>query len=224
MSTVAADKRAQRIFQVDDHAIVRQGLRAVIEKQDGLAVCGCASGATEALRRMSELKPDLAVVDISLPGRSGLDLVEDIRGRLPGTAVLVLSIHDEFLYAERALRAGASGYVMKRESVETILEAVETVLEGRVYVSEEVSSHMMRRFLRGEDSRESTVEALSDRELEVFERIGDGLSTREIADELCLSVKTIETHRGRIKRKLELDNATELLRHAFRWVQDEKSA
>jgi DNA-binding NarL/FixJ family response regulator len=221
MSSVATDRDTRTVFQVDDHAIVRRGLKAVLERENGLSVCGYAESAPEALRRMSELQPDLAVVDISLPGRSGLDLVEDICGRIPSADVLVLSVHDEFLYAERALRAGASGYVMKSESVETIVEAVRTVLAGQMYVSDDVSNHMMRRFLRGEDSGQSTVEALSDRELEVFERIGKGMSTREIAADLCLSVKTIETYREQIKRKLELDNVTELLQHAFRWVQDE---
>jgi DNA-binding NarL/FixJ family response regulator len=213
----------QRVLIVDDHPIVRHGLQQMLNQEADLIVCGEAGSAAEALEKINELKPDVAIVDISLETSNGIELTKSICGTDQELPVLVLSMHDESLYAERALRAGANGYVMKQEVAETVVKAVRTVVQGDLYVSEAIASRMLRDFLEGKRGGRGRVglENLSDRELEVFELIGRGKPARAIAEMLHLSVKTVETHRGHIKRKLKLRNAAELMQHAVNWVQSE---
>ena len=212
----------KQVYLVDDHPIVRQGLIKLIEQEEGLEVCGEAGSVSEALEALKTLGPDVILVDISLEDSNGLELiklVDDLGLQIP---MLVLSMHDEALYAEHALRAGASGYVMKQAASNTLIQAIEKVLEGEIYVSKFMSSQMLKMAFRsgGEDSRTGT-ETLSLRELEVFELIGRGNSTREIAEQLNLSVKTIETYRAHIKDKLQLRSGTELMQRAIHWVETE---
>ncbi len=207
---------------MDDHPIVRQGLIKLIEQEDGLEVCGEAGSVSEALEALKKLGPDVILVDISLEDSNGLELikiVDDLGMQIP---MLVLSMHDEALYAEHALRAGASGYVMKQAASNTLIQAIEKVLAGEIYVSKTMSNQMLKMAFRssGEDTRTGT-ETLSLRELEVFELIGRGNSTREIAEQLNLSVKTIETYRAHIKDKLHLRSGTELMQRAIHWVETE---
>lgn len=206
---------------VDDHPIVRHGMAMLINEEDDLKVCGEASSAIDALEQIIVIKPDIAVVDVSLHGASGIDLTKTIKDTFPDLPVLVLSMHDETLYAERALRAGARGYVMKQETAETVLRAIRTVITGEIYLSERLSSKVLRELVDGtvSDPDRIGVDRLSDRELEVFELIGRGYATRRIADALHLSVKTIETHRAHIKQKLKLSNATQLVHRAFHWIE-----
>lgn len=215
----AAPKR--RVLLVDDHPIVRHGLGLLIDQEADLVVCGEADSAVETLDKIAEMAPDIAVVDISLRGSSGLELSKALKEQFPSIPVLILSMHDESLFAERALRSGARGYIMKQEPADTVLRAVRKVLDGGVYLSENISSKMLREFVDGAqpETEKYGVVSLSDRELEVFELIGRGQSTRKIADRLSLSVKTIETHRAHVKQKLKLDNASELVHRAFHWVE-----
>jgi len=212
-----------RILLVDDHPIVRQGLGQLIAQEPDMEVCGEAESAPEALRAIANLKPTVAVVDISLKDSSGVELIKDVKVRYPALPVLVLSMHDESFYAERVLRAGARGYVTKEEASETVLAAIRRVLRGEIYLSEKMASKMLSVFVGGpRQPVGSSMDLLSDRELEVFELIGRGLQTREVAQKLHLSVKTIESHRANIKRKLGLANATELMQRAIQWVEVEK--
>lgn len=214
-----------KVLLVDDHPVVRAGLGRLIDQQADMVVSGEAESASEALRVMADDEPTLAIVDISLKNSSGIELIKDIKVRHPDVPVLVLSMHDESFYAERVLRAGARGYVTKEEAASKVLEAIRRILAGEMYLSEKMASKMLTVFVQGPREEEgSTVDRLSDRELEVFELIGSGLQTREIADKLHLSIKTIESHRANIKRKLGLENATELLQRAIQWVQIERSA
>lgn len=216
---MAASKTAKyRILIVDDHPIVRQGLTEMINHQRDLAVCGAAEDAHRGLDLLQTTRPDLVIVDISLKGSNGLELLKNIRVRYPKTRVLVLSMHDEALYAVRALRAGAAGYIMKQEATHQVLAAIQRVLLGEIYLSERMEKRMMHQLVGGRSARTgSPIEDLSDRELEVFGLIGQGHGTRQIAEELHLSVKTIESHRAHIKEKLNLKNATELVQHAIQW-------
>ncbi len=211
----------KRVLIVDDHPIVRHGLQQMLTQEDDLMVCGEAGSANEALEKIGELGPDVVIVDISLETSNGIELTKSIRSTNQELPVLVLSMHDETLYAERALRAGANGYVMKQEAAETVVKAVRTVLHGELYVSETIASRMLRDFLNGKRGRGGRygIDNLSDRELEIFELVGRGKAAREIAEMLHLSVKTVETHRGHIRHKLKLRNASELMRHAVNWVQ-----
>ncbi len=210
----------KRIIIVDDHPIMRKGLAMTLDAEHGFEVVEQFERAEEALQKFEELEPDLVVVDISLPGMSGLELVKQLVSRDPDVKILVVSRHDEILYAERAMRAGAKGYVMKMEAGEILLKAAKKVLYGGIFVSDEVSEKLLMGMARGQrDITESPVEQLSDRELEVFELTGKGNSTREIAEKLHLSVKTVESYRARIKTKLNLENATELMMHAVKWVE-----
>jgi DNA-binding NarL/FixJ family response regulator len=209
-----------RILLVDDHPVVLQGLTQIVNQEAGLMVCGQALKADGALQAIEQLKPDLAVVDISLRGTSGLDLVKTLKDRYPRLAVLVLSMHDESLYAERVIRAGARGYIMKEEASDKLLNAIRRVLEGGIYLSEKMSSKLLSQLVNRPRRKEgSSIDFLGDRELEVFRLIGQGNSTRQIAEKLHLSVKTVESHREHIKEKLKLGSATELMQHAFQWVQ-----
>lgn len=213
-----------RVLLVDDHPVVRQGLAQLINGESDMEVCGQAESASEALKEIKEEQPDAAVVDISLKDSNGIELIKDLKVRYPQLPVLVLSMHDESFYAERCLRAGARGYITKEEAIETVLTAIRRVLSGDLYLSENMASKMLSVFVSGGRSAAgSDVERLSDRELEVFELIGLGYQTREVAERLHLSVKTIDSHRANIKRKLGLANATELLQHAIQWVQCERN-
>ncbi|MBM3832514.1 MAG: response regulator transcription factor [Verrucomicrobia bacterium] len=214
--TMAAKKSKSRILLVDDHPIVRHGLTEMINHEKDLMVCGTAEDLRKALEQITALKPDLVVVDISLKGSNGIELLKNIKVRYPKMLVLMLSMHDEALYAVRALRAGAPGYIMKQEATKKVLTAIRQVLAGEIYLSEKMEKKMMQQLAGGRAGRTgSPIEDLSDRELEVFGLIGQGHGTRQIAEELHLSIKTIESHRAHIKEKLNLKNATELLQHAI---------
>jgi DNA-binding NarL/FixJ family response regulator len=203
---------------VDDHPLVREWLTNLINQQIDLTVCGESETAPQALQAIAVAKPDVAVVDLSLKDSSGIELIKSLRESQPGVAVLVLSMHDESQYAERALRAGAMGYVMKRETTRKVIEAIRRILEGRIYVSEKVAESMAGQVAHRKSSPDrSPVEQLSDRELEVFEMLGQGQGTRQIAESLRVSVKTVQAYCARIKDKLNLNSATELLREAIRW-------
>ncbi|HEY5653684.1 MAG TPA: response regulator transcription factor [Pontiella sp.] len=217
-----AKSQKKQVYLVDDHPIVRQGLIKLIEQQDYLEVCGEAGCVSEAFEAIRKIGPDVVLVDISLEGSNGLELIKTIDDFGLQIPTLVLSMHDESIYAEHALKAGASGYVMKQAASSTLIQAIEKVLDGEIYVSKTMSSHMLKMaFHSGGDAQRSGTESLSRRELEVFELIGRGNSTREIADQLNLSVKTIETYRSHIKEKLQLRNGTELMQHAVHWVERE---
>lgn len=217
------DEKA-RVLVVDDHPIVRQGIIQIISQEPDFTVCGEAESASAALQAIAALKPDVVLADLSLKESSGLELVKDVRVRWPDLPVLMLSMHDESIYAERVLRAGARGYLTKVEATERVIEALRMVLRGEIYLSSQMASRLVGMYVKGRpESTGSTVERLSDRELEVFNLIGQGLKTSQIAERLHLSVKTIESHRSNIKRKLNLDNATQLLQHAIQWTQYENT-
>jgi len=202
---------------VDDHPLVREGLANLIHQQPDLEVCGEAASEPQALQLIGSVQPDIAVVDISLENGSGLELMKSIKAMHPAVAMLALSMHDESLYAERALRAGARGYLMKREAAKKVIQGIRAVLAGQVFVSEKISALMAERFVEGRSAGASPVEQLSDRELEVFQLLGRGQSTRQIADHLHVGFKTVQAYCARIKEKLQLPNATELLRAAMQW-------
>ena len=220
-SDKASDKRT--VFLVDDHPIVRQGLAQMINNQADLAVVGQGEDAYSSLRAIREAKPDLVMVDVSLKDSDGIELVKELKAQSPSLPVLVLSMHDESLYTERALRAGASGYVMKQEPPETLLSAIRAVLSGEVYVSNKMSATLVKRMVGGKKRSEGLpMDRLTDRELEVFRMIGSGKSVKEIAEKLFLSVKTVEAHREHIKEKLNFKSSAELLRFAIRNSPDAK--
>jgi len=216
------DEGKTKILIVDDHPIVRQGLAELINHEQDLTVCGQAEDALEALRIIKELKPNMVIVDISLKETSGLELIKDIGAQYANLPVLALSMHDESLYAERALRAGAKGYIMKAEATENVVTAIHKVLSGQIYVSDKMAAKMVRKLVSSEPQvGASAIEHLSDRELEVFHLIGQGYGTRQISERLHLSVKTIETYRAHIKEKLNLVDASELLQYAIQWVRSQ---
>jgi DNA-binding NarL/FixJ family response regulator len=211
-----------RVFLIDDHPIVRQGLALFIDREPDLMVCGEAEGAASAPQAIRDSNPDFIVLDISLDGPDGLELLKTLRTTYPNLPVLVLSMHDESTYAERALRAGANGYIMKQEATEKVLVAIRRILHGEMYLSERLTNRMLQHFIRGSaPSAESPLSNLSDRELEVFRLIGDGHATRQIADELHISVKTVESYQAHIKEKLALRSARELVQHAIKWSVSE---
>ena len=223
-SQFGAQSAKARIFLVDDHPIVRQGLGLLINREADLVVCGEADGAPAALQGITSAHPDLMVIDISLDGPDGLELLKTIRIKDPILPVLVLSMHDESTYAERSLRAGANGYIMKQEATERVLVAIRRILEGKVYLSERLTNKMLEQFVHGAgDSKNDPLRALSDRELEVYRLIGAGHGTRQIAEELHVSVKTVESYQAHIKEKLSLRNARELVQHAIESILTEKS-
>ena len=208
-----------RIFLVDDHEVVRAGLTALINRGRDMEVVGEAANAAEALRKIGVSPPELVILDLSLGGTSGLTLLKDLRTRHPGLPVLVLSMHSEELYAERALHAGAMGYVMKQQAMEEVREAIRAVLSGKVYVSPKMADRLITSVARGRSvAADSAIGGLSDRELEVFELIGHGVGTRTIAERLHLSVKTVETHRANIKEKLGLADGPALAAQAAKFV------
>jgi DNA-binding NarL/FixJ family response regulator len=204
------------VLLVDDHPIVREGLAMRLDEEADIAVCAVAADAHEALARVGELEPDLVITDLSLGGRPGLELVKDLAAQHPSLPVLVLSIHDETLWAERVLRAGARGYIMKSQATQKVVDAVRRVLSGGIWVSDAVNEMLLRRVAgkRKAAAGESSLETLTDRELEIYQMIGQGLTVREIAAKLYLSTKTVEVHRENIKEKLKLRSAMELIRHA----------
>jgi DNA-binding NarL/FixJ family response regulator len=207
-----------KILLVDDHPLVREWLATLINQQSDLQVCGEADSAPKALGLLSTTHPDVAIVDISMEGGSGIELIKNIKTTYPSVLVIVLSMHDEALYAERALRAGARGYIMKREATKGVLQAIRCVLGGKLYLSDKMAMSMAEKFVvGGPKAARSGVETLSDRELEVFQLLGRGYSTRQIGDELHVSFKTVQAFCARIKEKLKLASATELLREAMRW-------
>jgi DNA-binding NarL/FixJ family response regulator len=212
------------VFVVDDHPLLRQGLALLINQQQDLEVCGEAEEAHAAMQAIGKKRPDILIVDISLNGPDGLDLLKNIRASYPDLPVLILSMHDEVIYAERALRARANGYIMKQEATEKVLVAVRRILNGEVYLSDRMANKILQQYIGGAPAAiQSRISALSDRELEVFCLIGEGRGTREIADELHLSIKTVETYQAHIKEKLSLHNGRELIQHAVQWKIDENT-
>jgi DNA-binding NarL/FixJ family response regulator len=216
----SAQSSRRRILLVDDHPMMRSGLAQMINLQPDLIICGEAGDAREAMLCIPSLKPDLAVVDISMEGKSGLELIKDVQAMHSGPPVLVMSMHDESLYAERALRAGASGYVMKKAGGEVVLQAIRHVLSGKTYVSEPMSAQIVNRFAGAREGKHcSPIQMLTDREFEVFKLIGEGCTTREVGARLNISPKTVDVYRQHLKEKLDLPNATSLVQHAVRWVE-----
>jgi DNA-binding NarL/FixJ family response regulator len=214
-------KKRARIVIVDDHPAVREALALRIGRQHDLEVCGEAADMGEALRLVAETQPDVAVIDISLKTGSGIDLIKRIKDRNHRVRMLVWSMHSEALYGERALRAGALGYIHKDQATDKIVEAIRRVLEGKVFLSDALADRMLHRAVGGrEEIQRSPFDALADRELEVFRLIGEGTKTAEIAERLHLSVKTIETYRDRIRQKLNLRGGTELVHYATQWVME----
>jgi len=217
--------KRSKVLLVDDHPIVRQGLTLLINREADLTVCGEAEDAQAAMQSIVTAKPDILVVDISLHGPDGLDLLKNLRARYPDLPVLILSMHDESVYAERALRAGAQGYIMKQEASEKVLIALRRILSHEIYVSERIANRMLQRYIGNPIAgRPSSIAELTDRELEVFRLIGEGHSTRQIAEELHISAKTVESYQAHIKEKLSLRSARELVQHAIQWNIGEKSA
>jgi DNA-binding NarL/FixJ family response regulator len=215
-----AKAKAKQVLIVDDHPMMREGLAQLINREKDLAVVGEADSAARAVEQTAQLKPDLVIVDITLPGRSGLDLIRDLHAVHPAALVLVVSMHEESLYAERVLRAGGRGYVMKQAGGKKLMEAIRQVLRGQIYVNAETSARILETFSRnGSETPATGVQSLSDREFQIFQLIGQGENTRDIAKKLNLSVKTVEVHRLNIKTKLKLETASELIHFAVRWMQ-----
>ena len=210
---------ATRILIVEDHPLMREGLIALLSQQRDFVVCGEASGVAEARRLVASTSPDLAIIDLKLSDGSGIELIKELKAGSPNVKLLTLSMQDESLYAERAMRAGAAGFVNKCEASETIVQAVRTVLAGKLYVSPNMTELVMQRaFVSGADVSRPPIEQLTDREMQVFELIGQGLSSRQIAHKLEISPKTVETYRGQVKEKLQLATGTELIAYAVKWV------
>ena len=214
--------KKKRVFLVDDHPAMRQGLKELIDQEADLYVCGQAADIPSALEGIEKTKPDIAIVDLTLKESSGLELIKDLKVRRNDLPVLVLSMHGEALYAERVVRAGGRGYIMKEATTEKIIEAIRCVLAGDIYLSADISSKVLKKMAGVHDGSVDSIENLSDRELEVFELIGRGLRTSDIAVRLNLSIKTIESYREHIKQKLDLENAAMLTRAAVEWVQSRK--
>ncbi|QQX82966.1 response regulator transcription factor [Cupriavidus necator] len=212
--------RATRILIVDDHPIIREGLSQMLNLHEDLRVC-CAAGSAEDALALMTCQPDMAIVDLSLHSNSGLDLVKTLRQHYPKLAILVLSMHDETLFAERALRAGANGYLMKLEATEHIVNAIREVLAGNVYLSAAMHEKLARALTAPQRNPAGSIASLSEREFEVLHLIGLGFSTRQIAEKLNRSVKTIEAHQANIKEKLDIPNGKELMRFAIQWIESQ---
>src|SRR6476646_7247348 len=230
MSTLTTPDRApqttkKNVLVVDDHPLLRQGLALLINQQQDMQVCGEAEEAHAAMQAITQRRPDIMILDISLNGPDGLELLKSIRATDPDLPVLILSMHDEAIYAERALRARANGYIMKQEATEKVLVAVRRILNGELYLSDRMSNKMLQHYIGGAPSMiQSRISSLSDRELEVFRLIGEGRATREIAEELHLSIKTVETYQAHIKEKLALRSGRELIQHAIQWKINETTS
>jgi DNA-binding NarL/FixJ family response regulator len=219
---MSAKKNQTRILLIDDHPLLRTGIGQLIAQQKDMVVCGEVDDSLKALDAIEATNPDIVILDITLKKMSGIEVLKHIKVRYPKVKVLILSMHDETLYAPRALRAGACGYIMKQEAAENVITALRKINSGEVYISERMATQMLSRMVGGRATPiSSPVDLLSDRELEVFALLGKGDGTRDIAEKLNLSVKTIESHRAHIKEKLNLKNATELVRHAVQWVASE---
>ena len=217
---ITDDPIRRRVFLVDDHPLVREWLTTLINQQSDLTVCGDAGDAPQALDAIAKLKPDAAVIDVTLASGSGIELIKDLRRCCPSLAIVVLSMHDESLYAERALRAGARGYVTKRETTKKIVAAIRKVLDGGIYTSENFANIMAEKLVDGRDAASASPAAgLSDRELEVFKMLGSGRETRQIGESLGISMKTVQVYCARIKEKLGVKTMNELLREAVRWME-----
>jgi DNA-binding NarL/FixJ family response regulator len=217
--TTQPRKTKARVLLVDDHPILRKGMAQLINQELDMMVCGEAEEAPKAFELVGTLNPDVALVDISLKGGNGLELIKNIKARYPDLPLLVLSMHDETLYAERALRAGSLGYIMKEEAIEKVLTAIRQVLAGEMFLSDRMKGRLLNQLVGGRIKQGgSSIDSLSDRELEVFRMIGEGRGTRQIAEELRLSIRTVEAYREYIKDKLNLKNGTELVQHAFSYV------
>ncbi len=224
MPTKPKSKGKRSVLIVDDHPMMRQGLAQLIEHEPDLAICGEADTAGQCLALMSKSKPDLLVLDLSLPDKNGLELLKDVQAMHPGLPTLVFSMHDETIYAERVLRAGGRGYIMKQEGGKKLVQAIRQILSGQVYVSEKMAAKILEVFSgRRTDAGGSLIDLLTDREFEVFRLVGQGRATREIAQLLHLSIKTVEVHRANIKKKLKLQTANDLVHYAIRW-HDAQSA
>jgi DNA-binding NarL/FixJ family response regulator len=222
MSKKSAAQKPKRILIVDDHPMMRRGLAQLVGAESDLTICGESENAEHALGSIGALKPDLVLADISLPGKNGLELIKDFQALQPGLPVLVISMHDESLYAGRVLRAGGRGYIMKQEGGKKLMQAIRQVLEGKIYVSEKMSAEILETLSSHHAGMVvSPVEKLTDREFEVFQLIGQGKGTRDVAEKLHLSVKTVEVHRANIKTKLKLKSAPELIRFAVRWSESQ---
>ena len=213
----------KQIFIVDDHPVFREGLVVLVKREADLAVCGEADNAAEALWAIARVKPYLVLGVVGLPGKSGLELIKDLRAMLPEIAVLVISMHDETLYAERVLRAGGRGYIMKQEGPEKTLQAIRQVLDGQMAVSGKMSGRILDALSGGRAKSDSPIARLTDREFEILHLIGHGKDSHAIAEQLHLSVKTVDAHRGNIKEKLEFESGTELICYAARWVEAQSS-
>jgi DNA-binding NarL/FixJ family response regulator len=225
MNSAPAKKtpRPYRVFVVDDHPLVREWLVSLIGRRPDLEVCGQAEDTVTALSSIAATRPGVVIVDLSLKGGSGLELIKDLRVQHPAVRILVLSMHEDTSYAERALRAGARGYVMKREATGRIIEAIYEVLRGKIYASDKLLARLAESIADGSSAGSgSPADVLSDRELEVFRLLGGGLETRQVAGQMKLSIKTVQCYAARIKEKLHLDNASKLMREAVRWVETEK--
>jgi len=210
-----------RILIVEDHPLFSEGLGQMINRQPGMMVCGQVPDAAAAMRAVAELEPDLVLVDISLEGGNGIDLIKNLKAKHEELPILVISMHDESIYAERALRAGALGYVMKNQPARVVKAAISKALNGEIFLSDKMSSSVLGKFLLGRSTAPvSPIEQLSDRELEVFQMLGEGKPSRQIAEELNLTIPTIHSFRNRIKDKLQLKNSTEMLLHAMQWVRE----
>jgi DNA-binding NarL/FixJ family response regulator len=216
----AKASRKNRVLIIDDHVMVRDGVAEIIQHAEDLSVCGTASTANEGLALLNKLKPDLVLVDITLPGKNGVEFIKDARAMHPDLRVLAMSMHDESLYADRVLRAGGRGYIRKQEGGDKLIEAMRRVLRGDIAVSEKMTGKLLEKF-SGRITMDSPLEGLSDRELEVFHLIGEGKTMKEIGDELHLSPKTIEVHRSHIREKLRVTSAAELVAYAARWSQSQ---
>ena len=217
--TKSAPASGYSIVIVEDHTLMRTGLIQLVNSQSDLNVIGEAADAAAGLATVLELEPDLVIVDITLPGRNGLELIKDIRAKLPDQAMLVISMHDETLYAERSLKAGARGYIMKDSDRGSFIQAIRSVLQGGFYVSEKMSGEVMSAVAAGSQRLKSSLSRLSDREFEVFELLGLGLGTNEIAHRLGISPKTVEVHRAHIREKLEMPTGASVVRYAVRWTE-----
>jgi DNA-binding NarL/FixJ family response regulator len=223
MSTTKAAQHAKaRVMLVEDHPVVRHGLANLIDDEPDLSVCGGAESSRQALELISQLRPEIVVIDIALGEDSGLELIKQIHDSHPNLPILALSMHDEALYAERALRAGAKGYIMKKEAMDKVMTAIRSVLAGEIFVSQKMASRMVNKLIGGAGQVGSPLELLSDREFEVFNLIAQSVGPTEIAQRLNVSVRTIETHREHIKEKLNLKSGAELTRYALQWTMRQR--
>ncbi len=221
MNARKSKKPKHKVLIVDDHPIVRQGLAQLINQEAGFVVCGDAGDIPQALQAIKACRPDIVIVDISLGHSSGIRLIENLSDNYPGLSILALSMHDESIYAERCLKAGARGYIMKQEPPEKVAAALKEIINGGIFISEKLGTKLLHKFVAGKtDAPSSPVELLSNRELEVFQLVGKGLKTRRIAEELNLSVKTVETYIDHIKKKMNFDDSRNLFLHAVRWTMN----